>query len=294
MTSTPKRAPRKALDYPLEGLRLLGRYHYLTTKQMVELGFASNVKKTATIMQRNLQAAKPLCGKVNYPPSPVKGRLYSLYYLTKYGAQTVIDELRLDPERVSYPKGRPPRLQDYWHRIAMVDFHMAMDTFISNHGGEIAFWHTYFDKAGANRGTRPKDRLRALSKITHQDFYLIPDGVFLVNAPNNEAQYLFTVEVYNGRDTKRVLTQLGKHAYLLKHGAVATNYGLKLPWRVLCIFEDQAALEAVRKRAATTSELAGYENYFAFSTLERVRQDMAQGWVKVTGERLNIFPKERT
>ena len=287
--TTKQRRTKKNIDYPLEGLRLLARYHYLTTKQLVALDFCASQTTAAAIMARNMAGNRPFCRKVDYPPSPVRGRLHSVYYLTKYGATRVIEELRLDPERVTYPKGKPPRLQDYWHRLAMIDFQIEVDKFAQRHSAELGFFHTYFDKQGANRGTPQGGRLRALSKIEiGKEFYLIPDGVFLINAPDGR-QYLFAVEVYNGRDTKRVLRQLGKHAYLLDQGAVAAQYDLALPWRVLSIFEDKAAMKAVLNRAAALPELEAFTEYFAFSTLDMVRVDFARNWYNLSTLKGSIF-----
>ena len=289
--SQTKKPRRKRLqrDYPLEALRLLSRYHYLTIEQMVALDLAGSEKAAWNIVTRNMAGNKPYVGRVKYPPSPVEGKLHDMYYLTKQGAARVIELLNIEPDQVHYPKGKPPKLQDYFHRRATIDFHIELDRLVESHNGEVNFFHTYFDKTGANRNQDPASRLRALSKIPVGEYFLIPDANFFVTSPNND-EYLFTAEIYNGRDTKRVLQQLDKHRYLLDEGSISAHYKLgQTGWRVLSVFETTAAMNAVIKRFAANPDLMRYQDYFAFSTLDKLRVSFAHNWLYADGTKRGIF-----
>jgi hypothetical protein len=163
-----------------------------------------------------------------------------------------------------------------------------LDAFAEKYGCAVRFFHTYFDTDGANRGTPPTDRLRRLTKVPLDRFHLIPDGIFLVATPDSK-NHLFALEVYNGRDTQRVHKQLRKHLQAQAEGAIATAYGLTLPYRVLLTFDSEAAMRAVIGRVRDDGQFAESEPYFAFNTLDRVKQDFARGWSYFGGREGAIF-----
>jgi hypothetical protein len=198
------------------------------------------------------------------------------------------EALRLDDEEVHFEKVRPPFAQDFFHRIAVIDFHIELDLFCQKFGCRVAFFHTYFDTKGANRGTPASERLRKMTKVPLGKYHLIPDGIFLVDPPDHK-QRLFALEVYNGRDTKRIHKQLAKHLQAQAEGAVALAYGLRLPYRVLLTFETENALQAVLKRIREDPLFAASEPYFAFSTLEAIRGDFARNWWFFSGKQGCIF-----
>ena len=287
-----KRRPRQAIDYDLAVMRLLNQYHYLTPRQLAQTGLVSSERSARKILARNIGGKRAPIERVRYPVSDVHGRLPDVYYLTRYGANEIICALRLDPEHVYYPKGKPPCLDDYRHRCMTIDFQIALDSFATSHDCEVPFFHTYFDFNGANRSKAGADnpalRRRALSKIPLGHHYLIPDANFLLLSPHKK-RHLFTCEIYRGQDTKRVLSQLLKHVYLLSKNTIAAQYGHPdLPWRVLCVFEATQAMLAVARRFAKEPLAGACINHFAFSTLELLRKDFANNWMSFDGERMRI------
>ena len=210
-----KRRPRQAIDYDLAAMRLLSQYHYLTPVQLAQTGLVSSERSARKILARNIGGKRASIERVRYPVSDVYGRLPDLYYLTRYGANEIIRELRLDPEQVYYPKGKPPCLDDYRHRCMTIDFQIALDRFAASHDCEVPFFHAYFDFNGANRSKAGADnpalRRRALSKIPLGHHYLIPDANFLLLSTHKK-RHLFTCEIYRGKICRGVCS-----AFLRRH-----------------------------------------------------------------------------
>jgi hypothetical protein len=64
---------------------------------------------------------------------------------------------------------------------------------------------------------------------------------------------------------------------------------LRLPYRVLLIFETENAMQAVMKRIREDAVFGESERYFALSTLEAVRGDFARNWWFFSGKQGSIF-----
>jgi hypothetical protein len=208
--------------------------------------------------------------------------------MEKRGANLLADTFQLDPEEVSYEKVKPPFLQDYYHRVATIDFHIELDIFAKRMKCEVEFFHTYFDTEGANRGTPPANRLRRLTKVKVGKYHIIPDAIFLLRDPEGK-QHLFAVEIYNGFDTKRVVKQLQKHVQAQSEGAISDAYGLALPYRVLLVFDTEEAMQAALKRVKETPDFAEMGSYFAFKSMNGLKRDFAFGWRYLNGQTAGVF-----
>jgi hypothetical protein len=272
----------------IEFLRLLNQYRFLTNAQFLRLGLVKEQHSIYKIAARFATGKNPHVGKKDFGFVWGKGRLPHLYYLKKRGARMLTEALRLDDDEVHYEGIRPPFVQDYLHRMAVIDFHIELDLFCQKYGCKLPFFHIYFDTEGANRGTPASERLRRMTKVPLGKYHLIPDGIFLVDTPDNK-QRLFALEVYNGRDTKRVHKQLARHLQAQAEGAVALAYDLRLPCRVLLLFETENAMQAVMKRIREDSVFGESERYFAFSTLEAIREDFARNWWFFSEKQGSIF-----
>lgn len=272
----------------VEILRLLNRYRFLTNPQLLRLGLVKESTSIHRLLRRFKDGKRPYIGGKDFGFIAGRGRLHRIYYMEKRGAKLLADTLRMDEDEISFEASRPPFLQDYFHRVATIDFHIELDLFAEQHECEIKFFHTYFDTEGANRGTPPDQRLRRLTKIPLGKYHLIPDGIFLMNTPDGK-QHLFALEVYNGRDSKRVHKQLEKHMQAQAEGAISEAYGLALPYRVLMTFETEGAMKAVMSRIQGDSQFSNSEPYFAFNTIERLREDFARSWKFFSGREGTIF-----
>lgn len=276
----------------IELLRLLNHYRYLTPPQLLRLGLVKDRFSVYKIVRRFSYGKRPHIGKKDFGFIAGKGRLPQIFYLMPRGAETLAEAMRMDEEEVHGLKLKPPFAQDYFHRMATVDFQIELDRFARRYDCQVPFFHTYFDTEGANRGTPPHERLRRLTKVPLGEYHLIPDAIFAVDDPDGK-KHLFALEVYNGRDTKRVHRQLLKHLQAQAEGAIAFAYGLHLPYRVLLTFETENAMLAVINRIREDSRFTESEPYFAFNTLDAVKADFARGWRFFSGRRGDIFSAGR-
>src|SRR5512132_212009 len=80
-----------------------------------------------------------------------------------------------------------------------------------------------------------------------------------------------------------------QHLQAQAEGAIAEAYGLALPYRVLLTFDSEAAMRAVIGRVRVDRRFAESEPYFAFNTLDRVKQEFARGWFYSSGREGAIF-----
>lgn len=87
-------------------------------------------------------------------------------------------------------------------------------------------------------------------------------------------------------NTKRVIQQLRKHIYVIKHGLSASKYNIEAPTRVCCTFEDENALQAVLKRlkADPYFQFKNIEYYFFFGVAKEVWEDFESSFVNLKGE----------
>lgn len=265
----------------------LHTFRFLTAPQLSRLGVASHLNSLRRTLRR-FDTTRKLVDFAEFGTLPKIGRLPRVYYLTHRGAKYLAEAWRADQKEINYPKGVKLFSRDYFHRAATIDFHVELRLFAEKHGIEVEFFHTYFDTKGANRNTEPADRLERLTKVPMKDGFFIPDGVFAVRAPDGK-RYLFALEIYNGIDTKRVHQQLIKHLECLREGAITELYGFETANRVLCVFETESALQAAERRLADDEVFSGAKQHFSFSTLPRIREDFAAGWVFLKEGQKTIF-----
>jgi len=275
----------------IEILRQLNRYRFLTVPQFVRL----RVGVSGTIYRSLGQfkgRKKKYIGIKDLGMLPTKGRLRKVYYLEKGGAALLQEALALPKEEISFEENSPPYLQDYFHRVATIDFQIELNFFAEEFGYEVTVFHTYYDREGANRGTPPSKRLHSLTKAVLQDERsVIADFIFILE-DQKEKKSLFVGEMYNGRDTKRVHKQLKTHIQALIEGVFSTKYGLSIPSRVLAVFETEAAMNSVIKRCNEDPGFKDFIPYFAFAVsnkLQKGTKEFGTNWLFLDGKKRSIF-----
>lgn len=105
--------------------------------------------------------------------------------------------------------------------------------------------------------------MRTVTRIDFGNgYYLDPDGIVVFEKVDKPK--IFLIEVYNGKDTKRVLEQLRKHVYVVKHGLAASKYNIKTTAKVISTFENESNMKAVMERCKIDPyfQFEGIENYF--------------------------------
>lgn len=118
----------------------------------------------------------------------------------------------LEENEVLVPKGKSTLFtQDYFHRKMTIDFQIAITLESEKQGMSVPFFDRYFDKEGSARN----GSLTSIARISlGKTAFIVPDVVFLLEQGEN--QYFYCGEIYNGKDTKRVVTQLKKHVRALE------------------------------------------------------------------------------
>lgn len=267
-------------------LENLGHYGYLTMSQMLALEVGTKYyqylwKQVKSIRDRN----KPLVRCNNFKaPQPRKGKVESIYFLTKYGKRTLVNDLQISENVIKMPIGSNIAYKDYFHRRYTIDFQITLDHWANANGFSIPFFDTYFDKTGDNR---IKGNLRAKTRI---DFggrdYFIPDGAFKVVIEDEQHFYLF--EMYNGKDTGRTLKQIHKHATALVKRFTHTAYSLnpKKAYRIVLLFESDSLKRAIIRRVQEQSTVFHQvQKYFLLKSREELTAgDFYNNWATLLGE----------
>jgi len=258
----------------------LARYKFLTSSQILLLDVGTKHypylwKQLVSLRDRN----KPLVQCHNFPaPNPKKGRVESMYFLTKEGKRQILSNgFMSSEETIKLPKGKTIAYKDYFHRKYTIDFQIQLDKWANENDKTVDFFDTYFDKIGNNRTGK---NLRAKTRIDFTgNTFLIPDGVFTVNGQ------LYLFEMYNGKDTGRVLEQLHKHAEALTYRYTHKAYNLdtKKAYTTVLLFEFMSAKNALLQRIQNEPSFEFIRPYFFAKSLEELHQESFVIWTDLDG-----------
>jgi len=268
-------------------LENLAKYKFLTTKQFLRLGIVKHRPNIFPILKDLRDRQRPFIERISFAVHPKLGRLEDVYYLTKWGVKFLIEELGYSEKDIRYPIGKSTLFfRDYFHRLYTIDFHIEFDEWVNKNDYEINFFYTYFDKIGASRSKEKK--LEALTKVKLDDEnYILADAISMFETPKRK--YLFCLEVYTDKNTKRVIKQLQKHMIALSKGYPSLQFNFNRGSRVISIFEDETTMKAVINRLNLNNkeEVEEFEEYFLFKTINQIKEDFFNHW-------FNLKLKERT
>jgi hypothetical protein len=116
-----------------DALEALATYRFLTVKQFVRLGISSSEASLRNNTLADLKTRRyrsPLTGKT--APAIISAdlgrwqKLPFVHHLTEVGADLLADLWKVDPGEVPYPVGGAQFGKQFFHRIAQVDFHIAV------------------------------------------------------------------------------------------------------------------------------------------------------------------------
>lgn len=272
----------------------LATYRFLTLSQMLQLDVGTTSKsylrkQLAVLMERK----KPLLNRHRFAtPELKKGRVESMYFLTKHGVKELVDGLGMSEDAIKRPKKKNMFYKDYWHRRFTIDFEIAVNLWAEKNGVEIEFFDTYFDMTGNNRTGK---NLRAKTRIPiGKDEYIIPDASFMLIFPDGNKE-LFLFEMYNGKDTARVMRQLKKHAQIQFMGSPQAVYKINKSYNTILLFEHESIKDAVIKRLSDPKheELRGFADYFLLKSLDSISSETLFGaWQSLDGKPMELFDLE--
>ena len=261
-------------------LEALAHYRYLTHSQMLRLNIGSPSFLRFSTRRLREKGDEPFIESICYPFSPREGRLEQVHHLTATGAAVLADVTNNDTYRSLKPVTAVYH-RDYWHRKYTIDFQIALTQALAGDERlDLVSFDRYFDKTGANRGSgRP---LRSNTRVDiDADTHLIPDINFVLSRPfDTKHRVLYTAEIANGQDTKRVLRQIERHAEVLQNRVLADKYDMpnRQPHQVLFIFSDYGLLRAARSRFVEVKSALPFSACFRFGFLQYLMQDVIRCW----------------
>jgi hypothetical protein len=271
-------------------LELLATYKFLTTSQFLRLGIVKYRPNLVNLLKDLRDRQKPFIARIKFPVHAKFGRIEDVYYLTRHGVKFLTEHLNWNIEDIKHPKQQNSFFfRDYFHRLWTIDFHIEFRLWTENKGYEILFFDYYFDKIGANRTKRNLPRLEALTKITYNNGkdHIFADAISMFKTP--ERKYLFCLEVYTGKDTKRIINQLEKYTLALAEGQPSLKYNFNRGARIYIILEHKSNLEAVLNRMRENDIFEEFENYFLFKTIDDLRKSFFYRWKNYKFEEKNFL-----
>jgi len=280
----------------------LARHKFLTTSQFLRLG-ASSTQSNLSRAFRELKTRKLLA--VEGFAQPVREgnkhrykKLESFYYLTKRGAEIVMERLDYEPEKVKYPKGKANFFNlHYWHRKYTIDCEIEAIFWAKSKGYEVQISDREFDKAGSNRNGKG----HAKTKIPCSNSkYIIPDANFVLF--NGTDHKLFTLELHHKKSARVIANQLVNHVYALKNGGVGLHYGINKLHRILNVFIDEPKMKIVMGHLSKMDVFEEMEQFFIFKHIGQIIPDKHQDpknvnnicnfydeWVNFKNEIVNVL-----
>jgi hypothetical protein len=255
-------------------LENLARFKFLSTTQLKKLtgkSISYTREQITSLYERKYIKAYHL-------EKPSKAE--NIYYLSEHGKDVLLQNDKAFADDIKIPKGVPLVVRDYVHRKNFIDIHIALYFYLKEKGITIEKFDAYFDKQGNNRTAH---NLEAKTKIDigNNETYM-PDGVMITN--NFEEKEMYLIEMYNGKDTGRVVEQLAKHGRAIALGTPAKKYNIQKNPIILSIFEFDSIKQAVIKRLESNPKFAPISNYFYFGYLSEIQEGKVESLFTVHGE----------
>lgn len=249
-------------------LKALAQYKFLTSAHLEKLGVMSHRKNINDRIADLRKLIKPLVHTNRFGVYPKIGKLSDYHHLSKEGKQFLIEEMGFNETDIKAPVGTTsPFHNDYFHRTYTIDFQIALRQWAVATKVDVVFFDTYFDKVGNNRknaNLRAKTRLDLPNKK-----YFIPDANFMLELSDG-ARELYSLEIHNGRNTKKLLQQLSNHLTVLATGSINTKYAYAYAHRILIVVEYQATMDIILERIASNPKFQHVQEHFLFKPLEHV------------------------
>lgn len=271
-------------------LLTLARHRFLTVSQLFDCGVGkpNRIRDALALLRERKLTDKQRFG--NIQGVAYKGTVQDIHFLSNKGANVLEEHGLLTAEEIKYPKSKNTFFrQDYFHRVATINSEISFERWLLENNASKLFCCNYSDKTGSQRNSTQTGTLKSVTRLTFESgSYIEPDIIF--GYQRNEKNYLFCLEIYNGKDTKRVIEQLVKLAEATKESLVAQAFGYQNANRVLCSFEYESNMKAVLERITRepTFQKAGIEKFFFFNLHDKVKENFGKDWISIEGEFQNF------
>ena len=257
-------------------LKAIGRYKFLTYKQMSRLGIDSHRTNLSRTVNQLMQVRYPLLRKI-----PHGAGTSAKFYLTRKGKERLMNLYNLDEAGIKFPIGTiVTDTQDKKHRTATIDIQIELDFACEKREIEILLCDRYFDTTGNNR--IDKNLASKTAIIYEGKKTLKADIVFLLLIKKQKELYLLELE--NGKDTKKAVEKCINHGKAILKGSANEKYNIKKGYRTLWVFEHESILVATLERLQQNSFFDRMNEFFLFKSLEQIKDsDFFEGWRNVAG-----------
>jgi len=264
-----------------EILENLARYKFLCTSQVKYI-----TGKSMTYVRENLSLLIERGYIKAYQLD--KRNSENMYYLSDKGKDVIISHEKAFAENIKLPVGTPLVVRDFQHRKNFLDIHIALYQYLSSKGIEILKFHAYYDKTGNNRTAHNLESKTKLALDKEGNEFFMPDGICITYDYEIDEKNIYLIEMYNGKDTIRVLQQLAKHSRAIAVGSPAKRFGIAKNPNILCVFEFESSKQAVMKRLLTNERFKPLADFFFFASLEDLKKDFIHAWHNVN-EKFLVF-----
>jgi len=240
-------------------LEAVAIFKFLNTSHLIRLWIAKH-KPNLNKAFKELSLLN-MIGKLTFWVHPKLWRLQNYYYLKPKGKNFLIEHLQYNENRIKMPIGTSSMFfRDYYHRTNAIDFQIELYLYVLKNRWEILLYDTYYDYTWSTKKNLP---LKAKTKLIFADgSFFIPDAIMKLRL-NGEIK-IYTFEIYNGQDTKRVMQQLQKHIQSLQEGLPSIVLDEKKGSKVLLLFDSPSCMRAVMARVCGESIFLNFKNLFLF------------------------------
>ena len=173
--------------------------------------------------------------------------------------------------------------RDYYHRTNAIDFQIELYLHVLKQWGEILLYDTYYEHTWSTKKNAP---LKAKTKLIFKDgSFFIPDAITKIRL--NGIVKIFTFEIYNGQDTKRVVQQLHKHLQSLQEWLPSITLDEKKGSKVLLLFDSSSCMNAVIDRISKGDSFTHFKNLFLFSDTVTIKSNF-NSWCNYEREEMKL------
>jgi len=262
-------------------LEALGRFQYMTTKQLMQWGVTRNQRHLYAVLKEMEGKARSPIQKLNFGVIAGVGRLHSIYHLTKNGAGILLEA---GVDQVQYPRKSVTFTKDYFHRIGSVDIHISFEQWTKIASGHIKRFETYYDRTAKNARGYPVPK----TSIHWESEKITPDLICEVVDAQNVSR-LCAIELHRGKSMLRLDKQLKQYEEAVKVSAIENTYDYPSAVRVLIIFDDIKAMATCIKRLAQSDFSPAFKNRLFLNHIDAIKSDLLNGWLSSNGEQRKLW-----
>lgn len=251
----------------------LAAFRFLTVAQMMRLGVTKNQRHLYAVLKAHLDAhKKPLFDKITFAPDPKTGALDALYFLTRRGAEALLDA-GIPAEAMRLPASGGAFSKDYFHRRGCVELHISLALWAEREGARLVLYDTYFDRAGKGEdGT-----LRRKTGLTVNGKNFTADAVFIVATADGKEK-LCAMELHLGADIARLESQVLTYGRAFKEGTLEKAHGYPFAARLLVVADTPSVIPRMQQRLGREP----WAEQVFLKSFADTHADYAEGWARLT------------